>query len=56
MPTVFKCEAEDDERDGEQGGCRISNDEAGFRIDMAIMATSVGSTDRIVQPVAYKPA
>lgn len=56
MPPIFKCEAEDDEGDGENSGSGISDNKASFRVNMAVMATSIGSTDGIMEPVACKPS
>lgn len=55
MPTIFKCEPEDNEGDGKNSSCGISDKKASFRVNMAIMATSIGSTDGIMEPVACKP-
>ena len=52
MVRVLDGEAEDEDRDGHDGGREPDDDEAGFGLDVARVPALVVVADKIVQPVA----
>lgn len=50
---MLEGEAEDEDRDGHDGGGEPDDDQAGFGLDVAGVSAHVVVADRIMEPVAY---